>query len=241
MRRKSLWLALGMVTLVVVGVLATLVLLLQHEPSFYGRCAIPPGAERSELSKKFEGDSGIFISSITNGGDVKSGDWYGKFNEVEINSFLAEGFARRLADKMLPDGVSEPRIQLEQDRMRLGFRYGEPPWSTIITVEFRVWLATNQQNVVVLELQSLHAGALPISAQSLLEEISEALRRHSIDVTWYRHHGNPTAALKFNTGQPRPTCQVKQVELKAGSIAIFGHSSEPLDTTPSLGPPPSGL
>jgi hypothetical protein len=230
MRRKSLWLAISMVLLVVVSVLTTLGILLRHEPSFYRRCAVSAGAERIELSAKFESASLAFTTSIKNGGDLQTGNWYGKFNEAEINSYLAEGFTKGMAEKLLPDGVSEPRIEINEDRICLGFRYGDPPWSTIIAIEFRVWLAKQNQNVVVLELQGLHAGALPISAQSLLEQISEALRRHGITVTWYRHHGNPTAALKFNTDQPRPSCQVNHVELKAGSLAIWGHSSEPLDS-----------
>jgi hypothetical protein len=230
MRRRVLWLAVGLMLSVIVGILATIVVLARHEPSFYQRAAIPAGPQRKEWSKEFTASLSNFLSWIRNGGDAQTGKWHGEFGELAINSCLAEDFFTGGYDqKLIPDGVTEPRFVLEKDRIRLGFRYGEGPWSTIIAIDFRVWLAQHEQNVVVLELQSLHAGALPISAHSLLEQISVALSSYNIQVSWYRHNGNPTAALKFNTNQPRPTCQVQQVELKPGSLKIVGHSSEPLD------------
>jgi hypothetical protein len=51
-------------------------------------------------------------------------------------------------------------------------------WSTVISISFRVWVAPKEANVVVLELQSLYAGALPISAQSLLDQLAELKRPH---------------------------------------------------------------
>jgi hypothetical protein len=67
----------------------------------------------------------------------------------------------------------------------------------------------------------------------MLDDISDSLRMHGIKVRWFRHNGNPTAALKFNTDQPQPSCQVRQVELSAGKLSIFGHSDGPLDSMQS--------
>ena len=237
MRRKSLWLAIGMLLLAGGGVLGTLAALTRHEPAFYGRSAIPPGVQREALSGKFVTQFIAFQDAIKYGGDPQNGMWRGRFSEAEINSFFQDDFVNSgLAEKLLPEGISDPRVALEGDRLRLGFRYDLGIWNTVIAVEFRVWLAKAEPNVVVLELRSLHAGALPISAQSLLEEISESLRRHSIQVTWYRHEGNPTAALKFQTDQPRPTAQLRQLELKTGALTIVGKSSEPLPTRPPAPP-----
>jgi hypothetical protein len=235
MRRKSLWLSFGLLLLIAGTILATLVALTQHEPAFYGRCAVPAGFQREQQSNKFQTDFLQFITSIKNGGNVKTGDWRGCFTDETVNSYLQEHFVTSgAAAALLPEGISEPRIALEQNRVRLGFRYGSPPWSTIISIDFRVWLAHAEPNVMVLELQGLHAGALPVSAQSLLEEISESLRRNNIQVTWYRHEGNPTAALKFQTDQPRPTFQLRQVDLRTGTLTILGHSTEPLPSRPAM-------
>src|SRR5260370_29895389 len=162
MRRKVLWLAVGLMLSVIAAIVVSLVVLVQHEPSFYRRAALPPGPQRAELSKQFEGSFAGFVTWIKQGGDAK-GNWGGKFCEAGINSYLAEDFVKGgLAQKLLPDGVSDVRFVVEKDRIRLGFRYGDGSWSTIIGVAFRVWLAQNEQNGVVLELESLHAGARPI-------------------------------------------------------------------------------
>jgi hypothetical protein len=122
---------------------------------------------------------------------------------------------------------------LQQDKIRLAFRYGTPPWSTVISIDFRVWLAPKECNVVVLELQSLHAGSLPISAQSLLEQLSEIIRKRNVDVTWYRHNGNPAAVLRFLTDQPRATVQLRQLELGNGMLRLAGQSLEGVPTAAS--------
>jgi hypothetical protein len=240
MHRKSLWLSLTLVGIVVGCALTALVMLTQHVPSFYVRSAVPEGPQRKDVSKQFFGKSVSLIADIVNGGRPDTGNWGGEFSDAEVNCYFEEHFLQSgLAAKLLPDGVSEPRIAFEQDRIRLGFRYGTPPWSTIISIDFRVWLAKGEPNVIVLELKGLKAGALPISALSLLEEISDALRGHSVQVTWYRHEGNPTAALKFQTNQPRATVQVRHIELKPGTLLVMGHSNEPLPG--GSGPPPVAI
>jgi hypothetical protein len=86
-------------------------------------------------------------------------------------------------------------------------------------------LAKGEPNVVVLELLGMHAGALPISAHSLLVDISETLRQQNVQVTWYRHEGNPTAALKFQTDQIRAAAQLQRLDLTPGKLTIRGHAN----------------
>jgi hypothetical protein len=141
-----------------------------------------------------------------------------------------EGFLTSRADeKMLPDNVSAPRVAVDADRLRLGFRYGSGRWSTIITIDMRLWVAHGEANTVSLELLGLSAGGLPISAQSLLEYISEAARqshteegRRIVDVTWYRHDGHPVALLRFGPDQQRTTIHLTHVGLEQGRLLIQG-------------------
>jgi hypothetical protein len=231
MRRRSFWLSILLVVLIGGGVLGTLTVLTQHEPAFYRRAGIPPGQERKEISARCEGRAFGVVNDIRVGGGDK-GNWGGQFSEAELNCYLAEHFITSgLAKKMLPEGISDPRIAIDKNCIRLGFRYGCSPWSTVVSVSFRAWLAKGEPNVIILELQGLHAGALPISAQSLLEDISDALRQQNIQVSWYRHDGYPTAALKFQSDQPRPPAQLLQLEATPGMLTVVGHSNEPLLTS----------
>jgi hypothetical protein len=216
MRRKSLILAL----------LAVL-----HEPSFYRRGGQAAGPQRRTLSDGFQNEFFRLLSAL------QSDDlWGAQFTTEQINAYLMEGFLTSRADeKMLPDNVSAPRVAVDADRLRVGFRYGSGRWSTIITIDMRLWVAQGQVNTVGLELLGLQAGALPISAQSLLEHVSEAARRNNIDVSWYRHEGHPVALLRFGLDQPRTTIHLKHVELQEGRLLIQGRCLDPSARTTSSG------
>jgi hypothetical protein len=229
MYRRSLWLSLALVALIVSTVLTTLVLLTQHVPAFYLRSEVPPTPQRLDVSVGFFRRASNLVDSIKSQGnrDTANGwDWGEHFSEEEVNSFFKETFLTwKVDDKLLPPGVSDPRVAFDKDRIRLGFRYGSSRFSTIIAIDFRVWLAKDKPNVVVLELGGVHAGSLPISAQSLLENISETLQRNNIQVSWYRHKGNPTAALKFMTDQAESPWQLLRLDLNPGMMTIAGHSN----------------
>jgi hypothetical protein len=230
MRRKSVLMGLGILILVGCGILGVLALLARHEPAFYRAAQIPPGPVRKKQSETFQTEVAQLISNIAS----RDLHWRATFTEAQLNSFFEEDFLRTgVAALLLPEGVSAPRVVLEKDKVRLAFRYGTPPWSTIISIDFRIWLAPKQYNVVVLELQSMHAGSLPVSAQSLLEQLSEALRKRNMEVTWYRHNGNPTAVLRFQTDAPRPTVQLRRLEVRHGTLTVVGGSVEASPAAPA--------
>jgi hypothetical protein len=193
MNRKSVLFGIG-VGLLVVSVGTVLTLLLVHEPAVYARANQPEGEERKHLSGHFNSEFLRLYDGIRN-----DPTWYATFDEKSINSYFEEDFIHTgIAKSVLPEGVSAPRVAIEPDKIRLAFRYNIGPWNTIITIDMRVWLANKREpNVIALELQGLHAGSLPIAAQSLLEQISETARQNGIKVIWYRYQGNPVALLKF--------------------------------------------
>jgi hypothetical protein len=224
MRRKSWLVGIGLIVAIATAVGGALLLLVNHEPGFYRRCAVPPGPVRVQHSQAFWAECLRVWAGIHN----HDPNWYGTFTDAQINSYFAEEFLRSRMDRsLLPKGISAPRVAIEPDKVRLAFRYGEGLWSTIISLDLRVWLAKKELNVVVLELQGLHAGSLPISVETILESISEVCRRNNIDVKWYRHRRNPVALLHFQSDSPRPTVQLSKLELRQGLLVIGGTSDKP--------------
>jgi hypothetical protein len=216
MSRRSFIVAIGIVALLAGGGSAAAVLLLSYEPGHYARAAVTPGKQREKLSKDFQSE----FSELLNG----SG---GRFTEEQINSFLEEAFMRSgLGEKLLPDGVSEPRVVLEPERLRIAFRYRSSLLNTIVSISLRVWLPRAESNVVAVQIEGFRAGAMPFTAQWLLEHISETARQNGIEVNWYRHEGRPVALLRFQADSARPTLQLKAVQLEQGSITIQGRFAE---------------
>lgn len=232
-KQRGVLVGAGIVTvaLALLGVGAGLV---RCEPGFYRRLALPPGEERKQHSDEF---TSAFVRLLS--GIVDKSQWYGHFTAEQINSYFMEDFTRNgTMDQTLPDGIHDPRIALDQDKVRLAFRYGKEPWSTIMSIDMRVWLVPKEYNVVALELQGMRAGLLPISAQSILERLSEAIRKQnrSIDVTWYRLNGNPVALIRFQADKPVPTIHLQRLELTSGEMKIWGCAVEAMHLTRELSP-----
>jgi hypothetical protein len=234
MRRRSLLLAAGILVLLAGSVLGILALLVHHEPGDYSRSAVPPGPERKQASQEFYSK---FMSNVCNA--ILNGyDWNERFTEAQINSYLTEDFiSSGVAARALPAGMREPRVTIDANRIRLAFRYGKEPWSTIISLDLHPWVAKKELNVLALEIQGIHAGLLPISAQSLLEQLSEAARRSDIDVTWYRRNGNPVAVLCFQAGQ-RMT-RLARLDLQPGALRVVGQRVETPTLHAAAGPGPT--
>jgi hypothetical protein len=223
MIRKSVLLGTLTLVLLTAAVAAVLAALVLREPGFYRRAALPPGPEREQHSREFFGTFIAFLEDLK-----ERREWHRTFTQDQINSFLDEDFVRSNFNKqVLPENVSDPRVVITEGGARLGFRYHVGRWSTVISIDMGVWLADGEPNVVALELRGLRAGSLPVSAQSLLERLTEAADRNNIKVCWYRHNGNPVAVLRFQSDQPRPTVLLQHLDLLPGQVVISGQSVEP--------------
>mgnify|MGYP001210441294 CR=1 FL=1 len=227
MRRRSL-LAFAVLVAVVASGGATFAALLRHVPAFYRDAAVAEDAQRPIKSRE------CFQRSIELWNDIGNGlPWEKEFVQDHLNAYFQEEDSRSSAGLIeLPEGVHDIRFAFEQDRGKIGFRYGSGWWSCVISVEFRVWLVAQKTNVVALELISFRAGALPLGTQSLLDFITESARQQNIDVTWYRYQGHPVALLQFQANQPRPNTLLRRLELLPGRVIVAG--SRPGDVAQAI-------
>jgi hypothetical protein len=228
MSRRSFCLALGVISVLCLGVAAILIGLIRHEPDQYLRPPMPDEpAARQRCSHEFTERILALISAISR----EDREWDEQFTDEQINSYLDDEFIRSGMDRqLLPDGITRPRVVFGTDSIRLAFRYGTGTWSTVISIDLQVWKAECDTNVVMLKLTGFHAGALPISAQSLLDRVAEVGRQSAIDVSWYRDGGHPVAMLRFGTDQPRTTVILDSLRLQPGSLAVKVRAVEPMAT-----------
>ncbi len=230
MRRKNFLFWSGMLLLVVAGIAAVLFFLVSHEPAFYRRAAVPQGQERKVQSMLFQTALIPLVECFSEkhypSKKEKENGWNFSYSEEQINSYFQEGTWGEI-DTLKRHGIWEPRLVIEADRIRLAFRYGTKPWSTIMSLDLRVWLVPKEVNVVALEILARRAGALPISAQFFLDQVSDMAQKSNIDVTWYRNNGNPVALFRFQSDRVHPTAQLRRLELRPGKITIGGSPVEP--------------
>jgi len=218
--RRSKWFALVLLvgaaatTLVVVGYLA------KREPTFYTRSPCPADWDTREKAAKLL----TRVQDLKN--EIRSKpEWGDTFTADELNGFFVENMGRAGGlTALLPAGAHSPRVAVEGDRLKLGFRYGEGFWSAVVWIEMRVWLVANEANLMAVEVCDLRTGRLPIGAQSVLDSISESARDSNIEVTWYRQAGNPVGLFRFFADQFTPASQIRTLDVKDGKIAVAGRT-----------------
>jgi hypothetical protein len=231
MRRKQFFLWLGLLV-VVIGILgASLMSVLYHEPDFYHRAAIAPVELRKTVSGKLllniAGLSEYFTDRHTPTKDERENGWTWSVKEEDLNSYFEVGFKMWGDEEALRKrGISDPRICIEPDRIRLAFRYGSMPWSTLISLDFRLWVVPGELNVVALEILNRRAGGLPISAQFFFDQVTEIARKSNIEVAWYRNKGNPVALFRFQSSHLRPSAKLKSIDMRPGVLYIRGSPVE---------------
>ncbi len=219
MRRRKL-IALLILVGGVAACLGTVLVLLKRPPAFYAQAPCPNDWETRERSAKLL----TRVQDLKN--EIRSRqEWGDTFTAEDLNCFFAENMSRRDGlCAMLPEGLHSPRVAIDGDRLKLGFKYGEGFWSTVVWVELRVWLVENETNLVAVEVCDLRTGSLPVGSQSILDAISEAARDSNVEVTWYRHGNNPVGLFRFCADQSRPPSVLRTLEVKDGRIVIAGQS-----------------
>jgi hypothetical protein len=233
-RRRTVLITLTLLVGTVATVLGSVGYAVKREPDFYSRLPCPVDWDTREKAANLV----TRVQDLKN--DVRSKlEWGDTFTADDLNCFFVEGMGRKGAlASMLPERFHSPRVAIDGDRLKLGFRYGEGFWSTVISLELRVWLVANETNLVAVEVCDLRAGGLPFGSQSILDWIAEVARDSHVEVTWYRHKGNPVGLFRFYADQPRPVSQILTLEVKDGTFTVAGRSflDQPTATT-ALVPP----
>lgn len=196
--------------------------LLWHEPTFYGSCLERLSSEEKSLrSKQFLNRGTRLISDIQN-----SSVWMAEFEQDQINAWLAEDFQSNHAEHSLPAGVKDPRVAIEGDLLRLGFRYSWGPISTVVQIGFKAWVP--KRNLLAVELQGAWAGGLPLPTSHTRHVIEQFAYANNMNVSWKRNKGKLVALLEFPRTQREIVLQ--RVEIRPNIIHIKGGNGRHLPT-----------
>ncbi|HVK17692.1 MAG TPA: hypothetical protein VM533_12150 [Fimbriiglobus sp.] len=221
MRRRSVLYALLILCLAGVAVVGTLALLVKQEPAFY---TADPGDGATDVE--------VASAVLTRFGDLMNDvrlqpKWSGSFTATELNAFLRENLREDgwLA-RVLPPELTDPRVAIDGDRVKVAGRVGDGIWSTVVSAELRVWLVKDEVNTVAVELVGMRAGVLPVELQWFrgLDAIAEAVQDRNVDVSWYRHDGHLVGVFRLYADQPRPPTQLQTVMVADGRVTVAGRS-----------------
>lgn len=226
-RRRQLFTLLAASALLLVVTSVGLAIAYKYEPAFYRRAAISSGTGRQEQAQAFLGRCSEFINDVNNGQL-----WSLVVTQEQLNAYLQDEPSNSAGLFTFPEGVSEPRVDFEADRLRVGFRYGSDWSSTVVSIDLKVWLVAKEPNVIALELCGLSVGGIPLGSHALMEYVTEAAREQATDVTWYRTGSHPVALLRLQANQNRPTLQLRCFEFQAGKLMLHGKPTGDIVTAP---------
>jgi hypothetical protein len=222
MFRRSRLMALLLLVGVVGVCLGGVFYLAKREPDFYNRSPDPEEFDTQERAAQLL----TRVQDLKN--DIRSrSEWGETFTAEELNCFFVEKMGRKggLAS-LLPEGVHSPRVAIDGDRLKIGFKYGEGFWSTVVWVELKVWLVKDEPNLVAVEVCDLRTGSLPVGSQSVLDSISESAREWNMEVTWYRNGSNPVGLFRFFANQAgQPSSRILTLKVEDGKIVVAGQSA----------------
>lgn len=148
-------------------------LLVRHEPAFYRSRAPaaaldgepPPG--QATLGRRL-----MTKLSALNADLGRPGPWGAAITEAEINAWLATDLPRNHA-RLLPAGVSDPRVAIASRRLCVGARVGGMMLGGVVMLDIEVVLrAANQIGIVVADAR---LGRLPLPRGPVTHEIARRI------------------------------------------------------------------
>ncbi len=153
------------------------------------------------------------------------GSWEARFSEGQINAWLVHQLPKEFS-QMLPPGVEDPRIAIEDGRILAAARYKHGRIDTIVSFEVKLAL-TEQANVLAVRIENLRAGSLPLPLKSFLTGISREASKGNLEVVWDMDDAGPVALVTIPSDHPgyaRSPVVVEAVTLQDGVVQLAGHT-----------------
>jgi hypothetical protein len=152
------------------------------------------------------------------------GQWQAAFTAEQINGWLAVKLAE-VCPKALPDDIAAPRVAIAGDRLTLGFRARRGGVSTVVSADASVMLT--QGGEVAIRLLAVRAGALPLPAMQVADDVAHACQELALPVRWTQDAGQPIALVEVNRNLATKgkRVQVDAIELRDGTLYLAGHTT----------------
>jgi HAMP domain-containing protein len=220
-------LAFTSIALVVVGVVSLMaaarwaIQKTREVPDFYLQAEARMPSDLIGASNQLEFEVQELTDSVS-----QLGSWRAVFSEEQINAWLVHQLPLEFS-KVLPAGVCDPRVVIENGKVLAAARYKHSQIDTVVSFELCLQL-THEPNVLAVEIRNLRAGALPLPLNRFLNQITRRAARDSLVVSWDNNdQGQPIGLLTVPSEHPKYVCApviVESIELAAGHVWLSGHT-----------------
>jgi len=189
-------------------------------PEFYEQAALRMPKDLDSAIASLEQD----VTQLQ--GDAgRLGSWYAAFTDEQVNAWLVQQLPREFPT-LLPNGVSEPRIVIDDGRVFAAARFMNQHIDTVVSFEVKAAL-TEHANVVAIRINNLRAGALPLPLNRFLRGISAEAAKSNMEVRWDMDQSEPVALVTIPSEHPgykHTPVIVESVGLSNGLLTLAGHT-----------------
>ena len=235
MKKVLITSAIVAVSLLLVACVALFVLwrASQVVPDFYATVLDAEPADQRQAS-----DTMIQKSTLLAGDVRKRGRWEALFTEQEVNGWLAVDLKENHAGT-LPPGLAEPRIVIEDGRLRMACRAKRGSVETVLSVAIEIYLA--EPGVLAIRIRSVHAGALPLPLADVLDQISQLGKQQGFLIEWQQADGDPVALIHIDPMvDGKKLVVVYTIELADHEIYVSGTTGAPGNPAAHVEKPATG-
>jgi hypothetical protein len=153
----------------------------------------------------------------------RAGQWQAAFTAEQINGWLATQLDN-LYDDALSDGISDPRVAIDDGKVTLGFRARRGGVDTVISADAAVSLT--ESGAVAIRLLAVRAGALPLPSMQVADDLSKACQEMSLPIRWTQEAGQPVALIDVDRDLSSNDRRIviDTAELRDGTLFVAGHT-----------------
>ncbi|HEY2410705.1 MAG TPA: hypothetical protein VGI40_00600 [Pirellulaceae bacterium] len=162
----------------------------QQPPRFYRQAMTASSADALRHGENFERAALDLHNSAQH-----LGRWEISLTADEINGWLATDLPAKFP-RLLPTGISDPRVAIDGDVFHLAVRYQRGSVDTVLSIAGEAYL-TAQTNEVAIRLDSARAGLVPIPLGRVIQEINDRAERADVNLRWTEVKGSPVALLRL--------------------------------------------
>jgi hypothetical protein len=194
----------------------------RRAPEFYRQALAASPAALAQDGQRFEHDALDLHNQLQ-----EEGHWQALLTQDEINGWLATDLPAKFP-KLLPPGVSQPRLAIEDGKFRVAVHYQRGRVDTVLSLTGEAYL-TAQPNEVAVRLDAARAGLVPVPLARFIDEISAHAARADLPLRWSEVRGAPVALLRvplnLNDDGKRQVL-LDRVELQDATLLLAGRTQK---------------
>lgn len=222
MRKVFRWAFVSLSLLLALSAAATWTLYqaARREPKFYKEALRVEPHQQVAAGNQFEHE----VLELRN--DARQvGEWQAVFTAEQINAWLAIDLPEKFPEA-LPEGVTDPRVAIEDGVFRVAARYTKDSFESVISFALEIRL-TDEPNYVAIRIHDVRAGALPVPLTAWLEQLQERLQESKLNVQWSQSNGDPVAVVEvrsFDPEKPEQMLLLESVTAEPGAMRFAGRT-----------------